>query len=175
MKGGYDLNNTDLKMYFLSLKKGNTAAFEIIYNEMKIPVYTVIFRTVNNKDIAEEILQDVFVRLYFNPPDDSVKNIRAWIFTVAHNLSVDVLRREIKKNYVEKAEPCNSSFDEIIFDIPDALNLLEKSDRMIVVYHINADLKFKEIAKILKMPTGSVLWRYYKAIDKMKKYLTGGE
>lgn len=169
------MNNSELKSYFNSIKNGNDEAFECIYNEMKTPVYTVIYRIINNKDVADEILQDVFVKLYFNPPDSSIKNIRSWIFTVAHNLSVDVLRREIKKSEVPKSEYINTPFDDSVFDISDALNLLDDTDRMIGVYHINADLKFKEISKILKMPTGSVLWRYYKVIDKMKKYLTGGE
>lgn len=170
------MDNSELKSYFNSLKNGNDDAFKCIYNEMKTPVYTVIYRIINNKDVADEILQDVFVKLYFNPPDSSVKNIRSWIFSVAHNLSVDVLRKELKKSDVSRSEYINTPFDDSVFDIPDALNLLDETDRMIVVYHINADLKFKEIADMLNMPSGTVLWRYYKAIEKMKKFLTtGGE
>ena len=169
------MDNSELKSCFDSLKNGNDEAFEYIYNEMKTPVYTVIYRIINNKAIADEILQDVFIKLYLNPPDSSVKNIRSWIFAVAHNLSVDIFRREIKKSEVEKSEPVNTSFDDSVFDISDALNMLDETDRFIVVYHINADLKFKEIAQMLDMPSGTVLWRYYKAIEKMKNFLTGEE
>ncbi len=164
------LDNNELEKLFNSLRMGNIDAFEKIYNEMKVPVYTVILRIVNNKELAEEVLQEVFIKLYKNPPESDIKNIRAWVFAVAHNLSIDVLRRELKKNDIEK-QYCNELYyDESKYDISEALNSLKDIEKIIIIYHINADLKFIEISEILNIPLGTVLWRYYNAIDKLKKY-----
>lgn len=88
------MNNRDLKESFRKIRKGDKDAFTIIYNELKKPVFTVVCRIVGDSLTAEDITQEVFVRLYSSPPDSSVKNPRAWIFKIARNLSIDALRKK---------------------------------------------------------------------------------
>ena len=82
------MNNEQLKILFTKIRNKDKEAFTTVYNEMKFPVFTVIYRIVNNKEIVEDITQEVFVRLFVSTPDPSVKNIRAWIFTLARNLAI---------------------------------------------------------------------------------------
>ncbi|MFA7417825.1 MAG: sigma-70 family RNA polymerase sigma factor, partial [Acholeplasma sp.] len=61
--------------------------------------------------------------------------------------------------------PESASDDQDIFKILDLLDEIEKE---VVTLHIINDLKFREIAKILKKPLGTVLWIYNKAIKKLR-------
>jgi RNA polymerase sigma-70 factor (ECF subfamily) len=60
-------------------------------------------------------------------------------------------------------------------DIESALKNLELEDREIVTMRINANMKFREIAELTKKPLGTVLWRYQRAIGRLREILSGGE
>ena len=85
---------TDLKEYFSRVQNGDKDAFARIYNELKQPVFTIACRIVQSKEIAEDVTQDVFVKLFISPPDSSIRNPRAWIFQMARNLAIDALRKK---------------------------------------------------------------------------------
>jgi RNA polymerase sigma-70 factor (ECF subfamily) len=57
-------------------------------------------------------------------------------------------------------------------DVDQILSYLDsQEDREIITYHVLLDYKFKDIAKILKKPLGTVLWKYNKAIKYLKERL----
>ena len=56
---------------------------------MKTPIFTIIFRIVWDKSMSEDILQDVF-----SPPEPSIKNLRAYIFQIAHNLAINSTKKQ---------------------------------------------------------------------------------
>ena len=87
------MDNERLKACIGRLREGDDAALEELYEDMKTPVFTIAFRIVRDREQAEDILHDLFLKLYQSPPDSSVKNPRAWIFQAAHNLSLNSLRR----------------------------------------------------------------------------------
>jgi RNA polymerase sigma-70 factor (ECF subfamily) len=59
-------------------------------------------------------------------------------------------------------------------DVETAIHRLTREEREIVTLHLNAGLKFREIAEIIESPLGTVLWKYKKAIGAMRNYLNGG-
>ena len=87
------MSETYLKEYFSRVQQGDKEAFAHIYNELKQPVFTIVCRIVQSKEIAEDVTHDVFVKLFVSPPDSSVRNPRAWIFQIARNLAIDALRK----------------------------------------------------------------------------------
>ena len=58
------MNNDDLQIKLDLLHNGDKKAFEDIYNELKTPVYTIILRIVGERCIAEDVLQEFFLKLY---------------------------------------------------------------------------------------------------------------
>ena len=169
------MNNEQLKFLFTKIRNNDKEAFTTVYNEMKIPVFTVIYRIVNNKEIAEDITQDVFVRLFVSPPDPSVKNIRAWIFTLARNLSIDSTR----KTQATSIDDVNAIFDDsesiiLRLSLDDAMQKLSLIERETVVLHLNAGLKFKEIASIVGLSLSATYRTYKRALKKLRTLLSGG-
>lgn len=99
----------ELKEYFSKMRDGDKEAFAHIYNELKSPVFTVSFRIVQSREAAEDITHDVFVKLYTSPPDSNVKNLKAWVFQMTRNLSLDALRKNgMRISKVWKLPPLTS-------------------------------------------------------------------
>lgn len=67
-------NNEQLRAYFEKVRSGDKKAFEEIYNDMKTPVFTIIWRIVQQIELSEDLMHDLFVKLYQSPPDPSVEN-----------------------------------------------------------------------------------------------------
>lgn len=91
----YDM---DFNECFSKVQNGDKESFTHLYNELKQPVFTIVCRIVQSREAAEDITQEVFVKLYISPPDFPVRKPRAWIFQMARNLSIDALRKKQNVN-----------------------------------------------------------------------------
>jgi RNA polymerase sigma-70 factor (ECF subfamily) len=166
---------SDLQKWLGSIRDGDKAAFEALYEEMKRPLFTIILRITGDRGKSEDLLQELFLKLYLSPLETPA-NSRAYLCQMAHNLAIDSVRKQ--KPYVdwEQAEEtlsCQMSDIGQSMDIEDAIQTLPKRELQIVTLHLNGELKFREIAAILKIPLGTVLWSYRKAIEKLQKILGG--
>ena len=170
------MEKTMLKNDFEKLRTHDKSAFIRIYNELKIPVYTIACRIVGSREIAEDVTQEVFMKLYSSPPDADVKNPRAWIFTVTRNLSIDHLRKQENLNIDDISATFENNENDIVtkIDVETALQTLSTTEREIVTLHLNAGLSFKEISGIAKLSLPSTYRRYKKALSKLKAILSGG-
>lgn len=171
------MDDRELLDRFGELREGREEAFAALYADMKKPVYTVILRIVGDPPLAEDLLQEVFLRLLASPPAPSLRHPRAWIFRVARNLAIDSVRKPkteaLPEEQADPAQPLEACADRL--DIEAALSRLSLAEREIVVLHLNGDLPFREIAGILEQPLGTVLWRYRQAVGKLRIILSGGD
>lgn len=171
------MSNEELTKKLIALRSGDRAAFEEIYNRLKTPMYTLILRIVRDKGSAEDILQEVFIKLYRSPPEPSIKNPRAYLFQMARNLAIDCVRKQPPFAGLEDIEnlvylPAEDF--SIKMDIDRAMKALPLQECQIVSLHLNGELKFKEIAKMMGIPLGTVLWKYQKAVGRLRSILSGG-
>jgi RNA polymerase sigma-70 factor (ECF subfamily) len=168
------MTNEELAAQLVRLRAGDPAALEAIYDALRKPVFTVICRIVRDQATAEDLTQEVFVKLWQSPPDE-VRNPRAWVFQVAHNLAVDALRRpDAAELPASLADDSMESRVTAQLDVEAALQTLSARDREIVSLHLTAGLRFREIAQTTNTPLGTVLWRYSRAIDALRAALDGG-
>ena len=169
------MTNEELSKELFRLRAGEMQALETIYLELRKPVMTVICRIVRDAVLAEELMQDVFVKLWRSPPKEDVKNPRAWLFRVAHNLAIDSLRRRTAAELPETlAAPRFEEGVHARLDVERALAQLDTPDREIVTLHLNAQLRFREMAEVSGLPLGTVLWRYSRAIGRLRALLNEG-
>ena len=86
--------------YIEKVKNGDTKAFAFLVNQYKNMVYTLAFRMLKNKEEAEEISQDVFLKVYnrlstFN----GNSKFSSWLYRITYNKSLDYIKkhkREVK-------------------------------------------------------------------------------
>ena len=171
------MNAAELKEKFAAMSAGDMTAFEEIYNHLKTPVFTIIFRITRDTSSSEDLLQEVFIKIYQSPYSPKIDNPRAYLFQTAHNLAVDFVRKQ--PQFADLA-----SLDSLIYlpaadltakiDVEQAMKALPLQVCQIVSLRINGELKFREIADMLSLPLGTVLWKYQKAIKQLRIALSGG-
>lgn len=179
MKGCDCLTNDNLRQLVRLAREGGENAFAEIYQELKVPVYTVALRITGDVHTAEDTMQEVFLSLFRNLPDDNVTNVRAWIFRVTHNEALNLVRaRKVKDKY---SADCDDDWESIPdpeqsdfttrLDINSALALLPPDQREIITLYAVGGLKLREIASVTGLSAASVGRRYRKAVEKLKKLL----
>ena len=166
----------DLQEYFSRVRKGDKEAFTQIYNELERPVYTIVNRIVQSKQLAEDVTQDVFVKLFVSPPDSSVKNPRAWVFRMARNSAINALvkKQSMSLDDLELTGEDRISSVMMRMDIELAIKQLPYDERELLSWHINADLPFREISRIMGLSLPATYRKYRKAIKTLQALLGGG-
>ena len=172
------MNSNEIKRKLDAIRSGDNVAFEELYNDLKTPIYTIIYRITWDKLTSEDVMQEVFIKLYQSPPEPRIKNLRAYIFQMARNLAIDSTRKQkpdISLDEIADTVHLPLGDYSLRMDIEDALKTLPAQECQIVTLHIIGELKFREISEIVKIPLGTVYERYKKAISNLKKIISGGE
>ena len=161
---------------FPRIQQGDNVAFEKLYYLTYKPLYSFILSLTMNKEDAEDIMQETYIKiqgachLY-----KSQGNPMAWIMKIAKNIYLMKIRKENKQETVELDECRDALALNQISSIEDRLLLehlfqyVSKEDRSIIILHIIAGMKHKEIAQMLQMPMGTVLSRYHRAMKTLKQ------
>ena len=166
------MTDQQLKISLEALKNGDKQAFSTIYQELKTPVYTVLVRLTGDRPLAEDLLQEVFLKLYRQPP--RAEKPRAYVFRMARNLAIDALRQRQPVESIEEQQLYGEPDLGLKLDLEQAISRLTVEERQLVALHLSAGLTFREVAAIVERPLGTVLWQYRKTIEKLRVLLDGG-
>ena len=166
------MTDQELQHSLERLRAGDREAFTAIYQSLKTPVYTVLVRLTGDRLLAEDLLQEVFLRLYRQPPD--AEKPRAYVFRMARNLAIDALRQKQPCDPLEEHTLQIDPDPTVKLDLERAFARLTVGERQLVALHLSAGLTFREVAAIVERPLGTVLWQYRKAIEKLRNTLDGG-
>lgn len=159
------------------IMQGEKEGLRRIYEAYISFIYAVLFDILKNKEDAEDVATEFFIKLW-----SIAKSYRfggkhkAWLAAIAHNMAIDYIRK--KKNhesYEEIApsmEPCKESFEENSLEkmaLKEVVDTLEETEKTIINMKFLGDMTFREIAKVLKKPMGTVTWKYKQAIEKLRR------
>lgn len=166
----------EINRLLISISHGDMASLETLYNELKGSVYLYALSLLRDKTAAEDVLQDTFVRIFtYACTHTPEKNGKAWIFTITRNICFDRLKSSDRSvQQLEDDEDKQTALTSIDFvsdlELKDALLHLEKKARDIVLLHLAAGFKFREIADLLEEKQNTVQYMYYSAIRKLSSY-----
>lgn len=159
------------------MKQKNKEGLKIVYEAYLPYIYHIIFEILHNKENTEDVAADFFIKLWEKCGDYKPGGgHRAWLARIAHNMAIDYLRKSRRENLTEELpepEPVQETPETIVVEdvsLKDALKSLKDSEREIVHLKIMGELTFQEIAKVLKVPMGTVTWRYKEAMRKLRSY-----
>lgn len=162
------------------IKSGDKSALREIYEAYIGYIYSVVFQVVRNKEDAEDITSEFFIKLWrLADTYRSGKGHKAWLAAIARNMAVDLLRknkREVLTEDFADNMPENASEDDVEGEVVSemslkaALETLKPAEREIVNLKIMGEHTFQEIADILGQPIGTVTWRYQNAMKKLRRY-----
>ncbi len=179
MKLPEDIIDADV---ILLIKKGDKAAFQKVFEEYAPKIYNFSFSYLNNIIEAEELVQDVFLKLWDKRETlDHSKNLKAYIYKVAINTIYDVIRRRNVENAFK--DFANSTYDTssnntwhtIIYDeMQEKLDLLVNQfpEQRKKIYKLSKEkgLSNDEIALKLKISKRTVENQLYRAISFLKQH-----
>ena len=162
--------------------KGDEKSLEVLIKRYLGPIYGFVFRFVGNREDAEEIAQEVFVKVWRNVKKfNQSKSFKTWIFSIAKNTAVDFLRKRrvqvfseteietvvdpapLPQELLEKAETAKL--------LESALNKLGLEYRTVLYLYYNDHFNFREIAEILDEPLNTIKSRHRRALRMLRKLL----
>ena len=180
----------------LQLQAGDLCSFDTLVKRWEQPLLNYCYRMVNDITLAEDLRQEVFLRIY-----RSAKTYRptaqfsTWLYRIATNLCLDTLTKQKRRKETPIADYLESefeSFDDRLIDpsdAPDAVMLkkeiegrvrsalarLQEDQRVVVTLRHYHDLKFQEIAEILECPISTVKSRMAAGMERLSRMLSKQE
>jgi len=184
------LNNlTDQQLIHLYMD-GDANALATIITRYKDKIYTSIYLLVKDRYLAEDIFQDVFIRVI-----DTLKGGRytdegkflPWAMRIAHNMCVDHFRK-VKRSPTIKTSDDRDIFEVLNFSEPGAdqrmmagqshdrvrkmVDMLPEDQREVIILRHYADLSFKEIADLTSCSINTALGRMRYGLINLRKMMT---
>src|SRR5690606_23814500 len=135
-------------------------------------VFYVIFTYVGDKDVAEELVQDAFLKMWNNIASFKLgTNFQAWLLKISKNIAIDHLRTKRDYIFLDTDIEGNQNHMSIFCDFDlDAKKVLSDFEYNVVALTIVYNLKRREVADILNKPTGTITRVYSGAIKKLKDF-----
>lgn len=173
------MNKREIDRCLTQMQQGDNAAFELLYEQTKRGVFSIVYPYCMGYDEAEDVMQTVYLRvkeniLSYRAGTDG----RSWLLTVARNHAANEYKKNrrtvaVSDDALAAIGGSSPPYDGGAFE---ALNrALGVDERKVVVLHVFWGFKHREIAKTLQMPIGTVTSKYKTAIAKMRQFLEEAE
>jgi RNA polymerase sigma-70 factor (ECF subfamily) len=169
---------TDPELFELVQSKGELAndAFSLLYDRHSPRVFAYCRRFLGNKEEAQDILQETFIRLYKSADSErDMTNVPAFILTIARNLCVNLQKKrkpEISyEDYMIVREDYDKDEDELLELIRTALELLSDEYREVFILREYEGLSYQDIADVTNSSLSNVKVRIYSAKQIVKDIL----
>lgn len=181
-------NDSDSQL-IAAYRRGGVAALEELVERYRKPLYGFILNMSGRREDADEVFQEVWFRAIRKISDYRDDNLCGWLMRIAHNLMVDRSRR---RKPVVSLEDDRFETGRALADtlhaagpgpatqiaaedtgrrIEEGVALLPEAQREVFLLRVEADLSFKEIARLQGVSTNTALARMQYAIGKLRDFL----
>jgi RNA polymerase sigma-70 factor (ECF subfamily) len=172
-------------------QQGEVRAFEVLLTKHRKPVYNFILRFVGDKETAEDVLQETFMRVIRGA--ESYKRqakFTTWVYTIARNLCVDMSRRRKHRKHASLDAPMDASEEsgtlldvvpstemgsdrktvnkELHATMQRAIESLQEDQREVFLMREFLDMPFKQIADVVGVSENTVKSRMRYALEKLR-------
>ena len=168
--------NAECEKSILKIADGDHDALKIVHKYMNRQIYAVAYAVLRDFALSDDVVQETYVKIMEKASSyEKGTNARAWILSIARNLSIDIYRRRSLDCDQQDVEEQETRFDEgsVLFsmEVKRALDTLDDEERQIVTMKVYAELKHKVIAKILDISEDACKKKYQRAIAKLRVLL----
>ena len=159
-------------------QRGDERAFSLIVRAYEIPVFNYVLRLVGDRSLAEDLTQEVFLRVYQGLPKFSLRSkFTTWMFQVTKNRVLDELRAierrpraTVALDDIPPLEVVDAPFErvEAIDAVWRAIEALNVDLKMALLLRDVVGLSYTEIGDSLEITLATVKWRIYKAREEVQ-------
>jgi RNA polymerase sigma-70 factor, ECF subfamily len=186
------------EMLMVRYQRGDREAFAALVRRYKNPIFNFVFRQVRSGNTAEDVTQDVFLRVVQNAAEFKHEaRFSTWLYTIARNLCVDHLRKQSHRRHPSLDQPVSGDTadarplldqvadphprasversvvaTEVQSKIVEAVAALPEEQREVFLLREVANLPFKEIAEITGAGENTVKSRMRYALDRLQEALS---
>ena len=139
------------------------------YDQYKTGIFRFALSILKDAQLAEDVLQEVFLRLLTGKYTVEPGREKAWLYRVARNCCYDILRKRKR----EQPEQEGAVRDESGYGYMELISTLGQAEQEIVTLKIVGGLTHREIAKTMGMTEHAVKKRYERSIQKLREEETG--
>lgn len=174
----------------LRVRMGDSASFNLLLERHRTPVVHFLYRMVQNRAIAEDLAQEVFLRVYRSRAgyEPSAK-FTTWLFRIATNLAFNWVRDEKNRRQQRSIDGDESSarahqigdgkpsvervlVDEVkLQEVRDAIAQLPEKQRAAVLMHKYEEMEYSQIAKVLGLSESAVKSLLFRAYENLRARL----
>ncbi len=174
------VNSDDLAQLIIGCKSGDSKCFSQIVDMYASRCYGYFYRLTGNKDLSNELLSELFVKLVEKIASYKGGSFEGWLFRVASNIFHDYLRSKQRRKKLldvhkvqiesEITEPKKSGNEQIdLLEIQ--LKRMDADTRELIMLRFYSQLSFKEIAKIRSEPIGTTLAKLHRGLKKLRELM----
>lgn len=172
-------------------QKGDVDAFETLQLHFEGQIKRFVRRLIGISDLVDDIVQDVFISLYFNLHRiNPIEQIRAYLFRIARNRCFDELRRSrptvslddepvhLWVSYTSSGNHYESQPEEVAhwlllhLEVQEAMDKLPELQREALIMYSEGGLSYAEIADVMVCSIGTVKSRLYHAKQNLRNLLS---
>jgi len=173
--------NDQEKIVMLGLANRDKRVYALLFETYHAPLFRFAETYVCCPGLAEDIVQEVFIKLWENPVSRVSKSLRAYLFLMVRNACIDYLRsvqvEDKKKQKLFEAQVLSDSVDldideNITLKIKDAIEELPEQCREVYQMSVYDGLKHAEIAEELDISVSAVKVQVYRAKKILREKLT---
>jgi RNA polymerase sigma-70 factor (ECF subfamily) len=175
---------------------GEPAAFEVLLERYRRPLYNFILRSVQNQQTAEDLLQDVFLRVVQRAREfKGESKFSTWLYTIARNRCIDTQRKQSHRRHRSLDAPAGQSDEgqaaplaervpgrepgtdrqaiagRLQDEIARAVETLPEDQREVFLMRQLDNMPFKEIAEVVGVPENTVKSRMRYALERLQQAL----
>lgn len=172
-----------------AMATGNVHAMDVLYDRYSRPVFSFALRILDDRALAEDLLQEVFLRAWRQARkfSEGKGTFITWLLSITHNMAIDEIRRQNRRpKRADSADPLlmltnvtddkPSVEDQAIFgavreSIVNAMALLPDAQRTAIELAYFRGMTQREIAELQGEPLGTIKTRMRLAIRKLREYL----
>lgn len=178
-----DISDADLMG---AVAAGNSAAMELLYDRYSRPVYSFAYRMLGDRDHAEDLMQEVFLRAWRRSSrfTDTRGSLISWLLSITHNMAIDEIRkRQRRPQKAESTEPdllmgslrdTEEPVEERVLSsengqvIRAALAEIPDNQRIVLELGYFRGMTQREISDRLDVPLGTIKTRMRLALRKLQ-------
>lgn len=151
----------EIKQLLIRAKSGDAEAFGLVYNEYLTPIYRYIYLRVRDKELANDLTQDVFIKVFNSLESFTIRSTSplAYFYTVARNILVDNYRKkksvilgeeELEMRMIDEDDPEKQAIvKDTINTLSQALENISSNEAEALTLKFIEDYSNKEIAEIM--------------------------
>jgi RNA polymerase sigma-70 factor (ECF subfamily) len=175
----------------LRVKEGDRASFALLLEKHRSSVVHFLYRMVQDQSLAEELAQEVFLRVYRSRSSyEPTARFTTWLFRIATHLALNALRDGKKERMQERLDAATR--DLAVRQVPDqkptveesmlhqatldevrrAIRMLPEKQRAAVLMHKYQEMEYSQIAKALKCSESAVKSLLFRAYETLRARLS---